>query len=318
MTVLVLGATGFIGPHVVAALAARHVDVVGASRRGAGRQGAPVDRRDVRAVKALVRQRRVTTVIDLLAYTEADTLALLHAFDGEIEHWVMASSCDVYRNYDGLHRHPTAEPIVSPLTEMSPLRTRLHPYRQAPARDPEAPDAWMDDYDKIPLEAALRARAALAGTILRLPMVFGPGDRQRRFRWAISPMLRAETVIEVDRSWLGFRATYGYVEDVADSLATAALHPAARGRTFNLGRVLPADNRGWFDCFAERTGWAGEVRETAAPDGGPLAALDLRYPLVIDTSAFRAACSWVEPTSLIDAVDRTIADEKARSGAQIG
>ena len=317
MTVLVLGSTGFVGPHVVDALLEHGVDVVGASRSGGGQHGAPVDRRDVRAVKELVRQRRVTTVIDLLAYTEADTLALLDTLAGEIEHWVMASSCDVYRNYDGLHRHPAAEPIASPLAEKSPLRTRLYPYRLAPARDPHAPDAWMDEYDKIPLEEALRARAALEGTILRLPMVFGPGDRQRRFRWAISPMMRGEKVIEVDPSWLGFRATYGYVEDVADALATAALHPAAKGRTFNLGRVLPADNRGWFDCFAERTSWIGEVREPVALDDGPLASLDLQYPLDVDTSAFRAACSWVEPTPLTEAVDRTIADEKARSGIEI-
>jgi len=312
MTVLVLGSSGFIGPHVVAALAARQVEVVGANRSGAGPHGARLDRRDALAVRALVRQRRVTSVIDLLAYTAADSLPLFEALDGEVDHWVMASSCDVYANYDGLHRHPAPEPVATALAETSPLRTRLYPYRQDPPRDPAAADAWMDDYDKIPLEAALRARTALKATLMRLPMVFGPGDRQRRFRWAISPMRRGAVQIEVDPGWLGFRATHGYVEDVADALASAALHPAARGGTFNLGRDVPGDNRGWFDAFAAQAGWTGELRQAPAPDDSPLAALDLRYRLVVDTSAFRAACSWTEPTPLADAVARTLADEQAR------
>jgi nucleoside-diphosphate-sugar epimerase len=313
MTILVLGATGFIGPHVVAALLARDAEAIGASRSGAGPHGASVDRRDVRAVKALVRLRRVTTVIDLLAYTEADTFGLLDALDGEVDRWVMASSCDVYRNYEGLHGHASAEPIAGPLDETSPLRTRLYPYRLAPPRDPRAADARMDDYDKIPLETALQARPALGGTILRLPMVFGPADRQRRFRWAIAPMLSGKPAIEADPAWLGFRTTYGYVEDVADAIAAASLHPSARGRTFNLGRDLAADNRGWMERFADRAGWTGEVRETVAPAGGPLASLDLRYSLTVDTSAFRTACSWDEPTPLTEALDHTIADERTRS-----
>jgi len=50
----------------------------------------------------------------------------------------------------------------------------------------------------------------------------------------------------------------------------------------------------------------------AAPKDSPLAGLDFRYPLAIDTHAFRAACDWREPTPLNEALASTIADEEQR------
>ncbi|HEX3405668.1 MAG TPA: NAD-dependent epimerase/dehydratase family protein [Caulobacteraceae bacterium] len=312
MTVLVLGATGFIGPHVVGALAAAGHAAIGASRSGAGPHGAALDRRDAAAVKALVRARRVTAVVDLLAYTEADTVPLLEAVDGEVGRWVMASSCDVYRNYEGLHRKAAPAPITAALDETSPLRTIRHPYRAEPRRLTDAPDAWMDDYDKIPLEAALMARPSLGGVVLRLPMVFGPGDRQRRFRWIVSPMLAGEPRLAADPAWLGWRTTYGYVADVAHALATAAVHPAAAGRVFNVGRSDVGEHRDWIERFAAALDWNGEVTEARAGPQSPLAALDLRYPLICDTRAFRETCGWREPTDFEDALTRTAEDERRR------
>ena len=88
MAVLVLGATGFIGPRVVRALDAFGVEVVAASRGGGGSHGVALDRRNVQRVRALVRERRITTLLDLLAFVEADTLPLLGALDGEVDRWV--------------------------------------------------------------------------------------------------------------------------------------------------------------------------------------------------------------------------------------
>jgi nucleoside-diphosphate-sugar epimerase len=170
----------------------------------------------------------------------------------------------------------------------------------------------MDDYDKIPLEAALVARPSLGGAVLRLPMVFGPADRQRRFRWIVRPMLAGEARLAADAAWLGWRTTYGYVEDVAHALATAATHPAAAGRVFNLGRNDVTDHRDWVERFAAALDWAGEVAEAPAGPTSPLAALDLGYPLIADTGAFRAACGWREPTDFEDALTRTIDDERRR------
>ncbi|HTX51046.1 MAG TPA: NAD-dependent epimerase/dehydratase family protein [Caulobacteraceae bacterium] len=312
MRVLLLGATGFLGPHVVRALDALGVEVVAVSRRAGGAGGVAADRRDVASLRALARGRRVTTVIDLLAYTEAETLPLWAAMDGLIERWVMASSCDVYRNYEGLHRKAAPAPVLGLFAEDSPLRATRYPYRLDPRRPAEAADAWMDDYDKIPLEAALLAQPSLGGVVLRLPMVFGPGDRQRRFRWLLRPMLAGETRLVVDPGWAAWRTTYGYVADVAHALATAAAHPATSGRVFNLGRSDVTDHHDWIGRYAAALGWRGEVAEAPARPDSPIAALDLRYPLSADTSAFRQVCGWTEPTAFEDALLWTIADERRR------
>lgn len=312
MTVLVLGATGFIGAAVVRALGAFGVEVFAASRRGAGPNGVAMDRRDIAQVRAFVREHFIDTVIDLLAYTETDTLPLLAALDGEVGRWVMASSGDVYRNYEGLHKTAQPEPQLEPLAETSPLRNGRYPYRADPPRAAASPDAWMDDYDKIPLEAALRARPGLSGTILRLPMVFGPHDRQRRFRWIVAPMSAGKAQITVDPAWAAWRTTYGYVDDVAHALATAALHTAAPGRTFNIGEREAPDHRTWMGRFADTLGWRGQIASAPAPSDSPIASLDLRYPMLTDTSAFRDLCGWREPTPLAEALAQTAADEIAR------
>ncbi len=309
MTVLVIGATGFIGAPLVQAFLARGEEVVAVSGGGPG--GVACDRRDVASVTALIAARGVDAIIDLLAYTVADTLPLFGAVSGRIERYVLASSLDVYRNYEGLHGKARPTPILGPVSEDAPLRTTRYPYRLDPRRDPDSEDAWLDDYDKIPIEAALR-NADLRHTILRLPMTYGPGDRQQRFRWVISPMLKARPRLTIDPAWAAWRTTYGYVGDVADALAHGALHDQARDRTFNLGEPDPPDHRAWVDRFARVLDWSGEIALEAAPPESPIAGLNLGFPLIADTSAFRAVCGWDEPTPLAERLERTVAEQRSR------
>jgi nucleoside-diphosphate-sugar epimerase len=260
---------------------------------------------------ALAQARGVETVIDLLAYTQADTLPLFEAFGGRIKRYVLASSLDVYRNYEGLHRKADPGPILQPLEEGAPLRTTRHPYRVNPRRAIGSADAWLDDYDKIPLEEGLR-RADLRHTILRLPMTYGPGDRQQRFSWVISPMLKGRQQLAIDPAWAAWRTTYGFVDDVADALAHAAKHTGASDRTFNLGEPEPPDHREWVERFAHSLDWSGAVELRTAPPDSPLATLNLSYPLVADTSAFRTTCAWQEATALEERLERTVSEQRSR------
>ena len=171
----------------------------------------------------------------------------------------------------------------------------------------------MDDYDKIPLETALRARPSLSGVILRLPMTFGPGDRQRRFRWLLGPMIKGAATFSLDPQWAHWRTTYGYVENVADALAAAAVHTATPGLIFNIGEQNAPDHREWVRRFSHTLDWTGSVDLAPAPRGSPLDALDLRYSMATDTTAFREAFGWSEPVQLDTALQRTAADEKSKS-----
>jgi nucleoside-diphosphate-sugar epimerase len=321
MSVLVLGGTGFIGAPLVRRLVADGVETVVGCRGGgevpAGATSRILDRGDRDAVLAAVRELAATTVIDLLAYTGPDTLPLLDALSGRIERYVMASSIDVYANYEGLHRRGQPTPVWDRLTEDAALRESRFPYRLARPRAVGDPQAWMDDYDKIPLEEAARAAAGLEATILRLPMVFGPGDRQRRFSWAIRPMAQGRPRIVIPHPWAAWRATFGYVDDVAAAIALVATHPAAAGQTYNLGRANTPTNLAWAATFAEHLGWPGDV-QLAHPDvaRGALAAavagLDLSYPLFVDNAKIRRRLGFSEPTDFEEALARTVADEIGR------
>jgi nucleoside-diphosphate-sugar epimerase len=312
MKVMVLGATGFIGPAVVARLQARGHEALPVSRHGEIR----VDRSDPDAMARLAGEQKPDAVIDLLAMTVEGTRPLLDTLAGRTGRYVLASSGDVYRQYGALQRKQPAERLER-IPEDAPLRTMLHPYRSEPRRPAEDPQAWMDDYDKIPVERAALGQAGLPAVVVRLPMVYGPGDRQRRFGWTIGPMLAGRPVIEVDAAWAAWRSSYGYVDDVAHGLALAAVHPAAAGRTYNVGPLEAPDHAGWAARFAQALGWTGELKpiERSAvpvPLRQVLDGLDLTYPLVTDTSRIRSELGYAEATDPDEALRRTIADELSR------
>ena len=305
---MVLGATGFIGPALAASLESLGHEPVCVSRRGEA--GVAADRSDAPAIGRLAREVGADAVVDLLAMVAATTEPLLDALAGHVGRYVLVSSGDVYGQYGALHRlEDTGSPLAT-LHEEAPLRRRLYPYRTEPRRPAGDPDAWLDDYDKVPIEDAVRARPELAGVIVRLPMVYGPRDRQRRFAWAIGPMAAGRPVVEIDARWAAWRTTYGYVEDVALGLALAATHPAAAGRTYNVGAQDTADHATWAARFADALGWTGELRSTHAPS---LDTLDLDVPFLMDTGRIRRELGYAEPTGPRDAIRCTIEDEINRA-----
>jgi nucleoside-diphosphate-sugar epimerase len=319
MRVMILGATGFIGPAVARRLLANGREPIAVSRSGQSTspevQALALDRGDPVAVARAVGAVRPDAVIDLLAMTLQTTAPLLEVLEGETSRYVMASSGDVYRQYACLHRLERAASRI-PLPEDADLRARLHPYRADPPRPEGDPRAWMDDYDKIPIEQAL-ALSNLSWSVVRLPMVFGPRDPQRRFAWAIGPMLSGAPQLRVDAGWAIWRSSYGYVDDVAEALALAAIHPAAAGKLFNAGPSVAISHLEWAKDFAEHIGWEGEVH-TVPRDEMPdvlrrtFDGLDLSYPLVLDTNAIRATLGYDEVTPLSERLEATVRDERNR------
>ncbi len=318
MKAMLLGGNGFIGSAVVRSLVAQGNSVIMVSRSDTGRTlpgviSEQADRSDVATIRALAERHRADVVIDMIAMTEDSTRSLLQALAERTGRYVLVSSCDVYRNYGGIHRRESAPPLQGPADEDSPLRTVFYPYRSEPRRAGNAPDAWMDDYDKIPIERALTSQDGLEWAVARLPMVFGPGDRQRRFAWAIRPMAVGKPVLEIDAQWARWRSPYSYVDDVAAAVALVATRAAARNRIYNVGRADTPDNAEWARHIAEAMHWQGEMRlvqKRLAPS--PLDALDLSYDLRVDTRRIRRELGFEEPTDEINALKATIDDELRR------
>ena len=91
MAVLVLGGNGFIGAPLVRGLQVRGEAVTILHRGGSpappGVEAVVGDRRDGAALERLVADRGVRIVIDLLAFTEADTRPVLEALSGAIDRY---------------------------------------------------------------------------------------------------------------------------------------------------------------------------------------------------------------------------------------
>jgi nucleoside-diphosphate-sugar epimerase len=317
MRLLIIGAGGFIGVPLAQHLTSAGHEVIGLSRTAPKTLAGLLhhvcaDREDPRAVAAAVKSGRIESVVDLLALTEEATRRLLDPLEGHIARYILVSSGDVYRNYGGLLRKEEAQPILDAVGEGAPLRASCYPYRGAKPRPDKDPDRWLDDYDKIPIEDNVVARSGIDWTILRLPMVFGPQDRQHRFGWLIRPLAAGAEHIVMPRPWAQWRTSYGYVEDVAASIALAATHEAASRRVFNLAMPQAPTHEEWIARFAAVFGWRGQIRfdsDPTSPLSMRIKALDLSFPLVLDTQRIRSELGFTEVLDEHTALARTIEHE---------
>jgi nucleoside-diphosphate-sugar epimerase len=143
----------------------------------------------------------------------------MEAFADRAGRIVLLSSGDVYRAYGrftAIEPGPIEEGL---LTEDSPLRSVLFPYRKK-ASSPEVLEYW---YEKILAERAVLGAADLPGLILRLPKVYGQGGNENL------------ATVYGYRHHPEWRWTHGYAENVAAAVVLAATHPAAAGRVYNIG-----------------------------------------------------------------------------------
>jgi nucleoside-diphosphate-sugar epimerase len=295
--ILVVGGTGFIGPHLVRQLA-QSGHTVAIFHRGNTKVELPAeqilgDRRDL-----LDMRPKADVVIDLILSSGAQAQALMAAFRGVAQRVVAASSMDVYRACGILHgsEEGPLEPV--PLTEDSPLRTRLQTYPPAQIEMLRKIFGWIDDfYDKIPVERAIMSDPELPGTVLRLPMIYGPGDHIRRFRPVLKRIDDSRPVILFEEGWATWRTPRGYVENVAAALALAATSERAARRIYNVAE-RPA--------FCELE-WARKIAAAThlAPPGNSAQQWEA------DSTRIRNELGYQELVGLEEALLRTIAWERA-------
>src|SRR5690606_581348 len=151
---------------------------------------------------------------------------------------VVLSSQDVYAAFLGLLRNHEVCPL--PVTEDSPLRTERH--------------LEGEDYEKLEVEERWLDRGA---TVLRLPMVYGPHDWQRREE----PVLRR---IRAGRPRIpggvgNLLWNRGYVDDMARGVLAALDTRAADGMALNLGETTIHTIRGWYEAVVEVAGADAEL-----------------------------------------------------------
>lgn len=262
------------------------------------------ERRDLAAIRP-----KADVVIDLILSSGAQAESLMRVFRGIAGRVVVASSIDVYRACGVLHgsEEGPLEPV--PLTEDSPLRTRLQTYPPAQVKMLQKLFGWVDDeYDKIPVERSVLGDPELPGTVLRLPMIYGPGDRLSRFHPVLQRIDDGRRLILFEEGWAAWRAPRGYVENVAPALALAAVSERAAGRVYNVAETPAFSELDWARKIAAATGWDGEFitlpkERTPAhlvPPGNPAQHWEA------DSTRIRRELGYKEPVPIDEAIHRTI------------
>lgn len=318
MHILVIGGTGFIGPHVTGELIRRGHDVTVLHRgRTAPLPGARVmlgDRRRLTETADPLRALAPDVVVDVILSSGSQARELMRVFRGYARRIVALSSMDVYRACGVTHRLEPGSLEPLPLREeTSALRSRLQTYPRAQLQALQQIFGWLDDeYDKIPVERELLGDGELPGTILRLPMVYGPGDPLYRFHPIVKRIVDGRRVILLSADMAEWRATKGYVQDVGAAILAAILSDRAAGRIYNVGEADTLTELEWARHVARALDWDGEFK--LMPDARLPA--HLRPPgntaqhWIADTTRIREQLGFREAVTREEAIRRTVAWER--------
>jgi nucleoside-diphosphate-sugar epimerase len=321
MRVLVIGGTSFIGPRVVRRLVEAGHDVT-VFHRGETKSDLPPgvrelkgDRHNLSASAAGFKAFAPEVVLDMILFTEAEARASLEMFRGLAHRYVMPSSMDVYRAYGRLLKLEHGSPDPIPYTEESPLRKVLYPYRSR-AKDQ---NERAYNYEKILAERVMMSDEDLPCTVLRLPAVYGPGDKQHRLFEYLKPMSDGRPFILLEERRAAWLWSRGFVENVADAIAIAVADERAAGRIYNVAEPDTLTEKEWAESIARIAGWKGEVlvlENSAMPKH---LADDHPYEnhLVSDSSRIRRELGYRERVGREAALKQTIEWERENPPAEI-
>lgn len=321
MNIAIVGGTGFLGAAIARALVGQGANVVQIARGQmtqtpvTGAKFVAAERTDSTALAAIFAAHHIEAVIDVMTLTLASTKPLLEATARAGARYVMISAVDVYANYGGLARMENPAIISRPLREDDPVRKALFPYRTLPTKPAGIDPEILENYDKVPIEAAARANPSL---ILRLPAIYGPGDRQGRFAW-LSAALRAGGPINIDARTADWAQSFVYIDDAAAAVARATLS-GITGQTFNIATWRRRTMGEWAQHFAQITGSSAQVIPAPADAKALLferaEMTDLAYPLVLDGGRFARQFGAVEQVEEAAAIGAARAwDDKVAADA---
>ena len=320
MRALLIGGTGFIGSYLAPELQRLGAEVA-VLTRGRSTSGEPDgltritgDRKRLRETAEAIRTFAPDVVIDLVLSSGTQARELMSVLRGIAGRVVALSSMDVYRACGVLHmlEDGPLEPV--PLTEQSALRTKLATYPPAQIAALQQVFGWLDEeYDKIPVERAILGDADLPATVLRLPMVYGPGDPLHRFFPLIRRMDDNRSGILMSTTAAAWRSPRGFVGNVAAAIALAAMSDKALGRTYNVAEQPSYSELEWATRVATAVGWKGAF-VMLPPDEMPT---HLRMPgnfdqhWAVDATRIRSELGYSDPVDLATAIAQTIAWERA-------
>ncbi|HEX7101592.1 MAG TPA: NAD-dependent epimerase/dehydratase family protein [Nitrolancea sp.] len=316
MRILVIGGTQFIGPFVVRRLDRMGHDVT-IFHRGQNEADLPERVRHIHGARAGMsdfatefRTLAPEIVLDMRAMTGYDAQATIDAVRGIARRLIAISSMDVYHAFGVLTGFEDGDIEPMPITEDSPVRTKLYLYREG-GGSPRLPD--NEHYDKLDVERLVLGQSDLAGTVLRLPVVYGPGDAQHRLWPYLKRIDDGRPAILLDEVVARRRFARSYVDNVAAAVALAVTDDRAAGRIYNVSEPEALTELDWVQLIVKQTGWSGQIRilpaeqlpEHLRSSGNPA------QDMAADSSRIRSELGFREEIALDDALAQTIAWERS-------
>lgn len=309
MKVLIIGGTGFIGRAVARQCADRGDEVV-LFNRGTSDPGSPHrtlvgDVARLRSHADELHAERADVVVHCIAYTERDAETFINVFAGLDCRSVVLGSQDCYAAF---HAFKTERETSDwPIDEDAPLADRHYWGERHPSHDAN------DLYDKnLMTDVLMRAGSAgdIESTVLRLPMVWGPGDPQFEHRHGdiIWHLLDGRQRMVFGASEQGTIWTFGYIENVAAAIMHAISHPAAANAVFNVGETAVRTKRRWADLYASTANV--ELAYSVVPDhllDDDTTTDRPTFHIITDNTRFGRVTGFKEPVALDDAIARTYA-----------
>ena len=318
MRILVVGGNGFIGTPLVGELRAAGHDVgvfhrkpdLSSNRGIAQIQG---DRDRLPEYAAQLRRFAPEIMIDMILSSgeQADQLVNLAA---ELRARVVTiSSMDVYRAWGVLQGTEPGGLEPMPITEDSPVRTVRRAYPPEVVETMKGIFTWLNtDYDKIAVEQAVMA-SRTGGTVVRLPMVYGPGDPLHRLHGILKRIRDGRPAILLAEDYAAWRGPRGYVENVAHAIALASVSARAVGRIYHVSEEPSLSELEWQTKVAAQTGWHGRwvVLPTRQTPKHLLMPGKWSQHLAASSERIRQELAYKEPFPPEEAIRQTISWEQA-------
>ncbi len=262
MRILVVGGNGFIGTPLVRELLHGGHDVA-VLHRSAGATPNPGavqiqgDRNRLQDCESEIRAFGPQLMIDMILSSGSQAEQLVAVAQRLNARVVAISSMDVYRAWGVLLGTEAGELESIPITEDSAVRNGSRMYPPDVTAKLKTIFSWLDpNYDKVAVEEAVRSGGSV-NTIIRLPMIYGPGDPLHRMYGVLKRIADARPAIILPDDHAAWRGPRGYLENVAHAIALAATSDGAWGRTYHVCEEPALPEIQWQKSIAAQTGWVG-------------------------------------------------------------
>jgi len=317
MRILLIGGNGFIGSPLVRELRASGHRLALFHRRDTSSVDTDIvhiqgDRNHLPDYTKQIQEFSPDVIVDLILSSGKQARQLMTHAPEWARRVVAISSMDVYRAWGvlrGIEPGPL-EPV--PITETSPVRSVRRLYEGESLKMIQGVFSWLDDdYDKIAVEESILNDARMPGTILRLPMVYGPGDPLHRFFPLLKRFADGRPFILMADDFAAWRAPRGYVDNVAHAIALAATSDQAAGRVYNICEEPSLSDLAWHKKIAAQANWPGEfvVLPRSRTPKHLLLPGNTAQHMLVSSDRIRAELNYSEIVDIDDAIRRTLAWE---------